>query len=97
MKDGSPATGEALDSGKPVSSSSFDRMGIARLHPICPTKGHDRFWDMEAENPADLATSRRRQGRMAHRHVHRRMIQVGVLDEHESLHTQEDKESTVTV
>ena len=97
MEHRGPATGETLHRGEAMCLRRPDRQQVTRLHPIGSTKGHHPLGDVEPEHGTDLATSHRGQGRMADSHVHRRVIRVCVLDQHEVRHTQEDKESTVTV
>ena len=52
---------------------------------------------MEPEDPLDVSPCRRGQGRMANRDIEGRMVGIGVGDEGEKAHNQEDKGLAVTV
>ncbi len=86
-----PATGEPFDRAKPVGFGGSDRQWVAGLDSIGPPEGHNRPGNMETEHGSDVSSGNGRKGGMRHCHVHRRMVGIGILDQRELFHNQEDK------
>jgi hypothetical protein len=97
VEHGRSSPGKTLDRGEPVGPRYAHCRRVSRLDPVGPAKGEHGPGDVEPEDPLDVSPRRRGQGRVADCDVEGRMIGIGVGDDGESAHNQEDKGTAVTV